>query len=185
MDTRSEIIRIGDDLLRERGYNAFSFSDISQRLHIKNASVHYHFPTKTSLGLAIIAKYEQQFRQLRQEMACRAPLEKLDAFLNVYTTAQKENKICLVGALATDLYTVDPQMQQALKRIVRQILGWLMLILKEGKAEGVFVFRAPVRTKALLVITNMIAALQLTRLTGQKDFREIKKTISNDLTNNK
>lgn len=182
MSTRSEIVRIGDALLRARGYNAFSFTDISRALHIKNASVHYYFPTKTALGLAIINVYEERFGQLRKKLSGRPVMEKLEAFFNVYIAARKEDKICLVGSLATDFYTVEPEMQQALDRLVQLILHWLMEILEEGKEDGLFFFEVPVRTKALLITTNMIAALQLTRITGTQDFREIKQTLINDLT---
>lgn len=181
MNTRSEIIRIGDALLRERGYNAFSFSDISRALDIRNASIHYHFPTKTALGLAIVAEYEERFARLRQKMEERPVMEKLEAFFNVYIAAREEDKICLVGSLATDFYTVDTGIQEALNRLVQQVLNWLIAILEGGKAEGIFFFELPVRTKALMITTNMIAALQLTRITGKKDFKEIKKTLINEL----
>ncbi|MGJ7031989.1 TetR/AcrR family transcriptional regulator [Niabella hirudinis] len=178
-------MRIGDALLRERGYNAFSFADISRQLHIKNASVHYHFPTKTALGLAIITGYEERFARLRQELAGRPVMEKLEAFFNVYIAARKEDRICLVGALATDFYTVDAAIQEALDQMVQQVLNWLMCILEEGKRTGVFFFELPVRTKALLITTNMIAALQLTRVTGKKDFDDIKQTLINELIRKK
>ncbi|MBO9617782.1 MAG: TetR/AcrR family transcriptional regulator [Niabella sp.] len=181
MDTRAAIIHIGDTLLRERGYNAFSFTDISRELDIKNASVHYHFPTKASLGVAIISEYEKAFEDLRKESAGAPALAKLRTFLKVYIAARGQNKICLVGSLATDLYTVDEAMQQALGRLVRQILSWLTAILEEGRSEGMFFFSGSARTKALLVITNMMAALQLTRVTGKKDFQEIKGAIIADL----
>ncbi|MBO9591830.1 MAG: TetR/AcrR family transcriptional regulator [Niabella sp.] len=181
MSTRSEIIRIGDALLRERGFNAFSFSDISRALQIRNASIHYHFPTKTALGLAIIAEYEERFARLRKSLKDRPVMEKLEAFFNVYIAAKEENKICLVGSLATDFYTVDAEIQEALGNIVQQVLNWLISILEEGKAQGRFFFNLPVRTKALMITTNMIAALQLTRITGKKDFKEIKQTLINEL----
>ncbi len=181
VDTRSKIIRIGDALLRERGYNAFSFSDISRELNIKNASVHYHFPTKTALGLAIIAEYEDRFTVLREKMGNRPVMEKLAAFFNVYIAARKKDRICLVGALATDFYTVDEEVQEALNGMVQQVLNWLICILEEGKTAGLFFFDLPVRTKALMITTNMIAALQLTRITGKKDFKEIKQTLVNEL----
>ncbi|MBZ4188659.1 TetR/AcrR family transcriptional regulator [Niabella beijingensis] len=182
MSTRSEILRIGDALLRARGYNAFSFTDISRSLNIRNASIHYHFPTKTVLGLAIIAEYGERLDRLREKLKDRPVMEKLEAFFNVYIAAREEDKICLVGSLATDFYTVEPEMQQALDRLVQQILHWLIGILEEGKEDGVFFFEVPVRTKALLITTNMIAALQLTRITGTQDFRAIKQTLVNDLT---
>ena len=181
LDTRTEIIQIGDSLIRERGYNAFSFSDISKHLHIKNASVHYHFPTKTALGVAIIQEHIGRLEQLKNKTANKSPLEKLKAFLSIYSTAKSENKVCIVGSMATDLYTVDPEIQDELKKLANNILKWITEILQEGKSNGVFHFIINERTKALLIITNMLASVQLTRLTNKQDFQQIKKSIIEDL----
>ena len=118
MDTKAEIIRISDSLIREKGFNAFSFSDISRQLNIRNASIHYHFPTKTALGVAVINEHLAQLDNLIKADAGKDPLKKLNAFLATYTYAKSENKICLVGSLATDLYTVEPQIQTELKKLV-------------------------------------------------------------------
>ena len=39
-DTREAIVRIGTQLIKSHGYNAFSYADISEQLQIKNAAVH-------------------------------------------------------------------------------------------------------------------------------------------------
>ena len=45
--TREKILELGENLIRTKGYNAFSYQDISSKLGIKNAAVHYYFPTKS------------------------------------------------------------------------------------------------------------------------------------------
>ena len=55
-DTRNEIIRIGNELVRSVGYNAFSYADIAKALNIKNAAIHYYFPSKSDLGVEIIER---------------------------------------------------------------------------------------------------------------------------------
>lgn len=182
MDTRAEIIRLGDSLIREKGYNAFSFTDISKQLNIKNASIHYHFPSKTDLGLAIVQEHLTRLEQLKLKTESIDPVDKLKAFLSIYSVANEENKICLVGSLATDYYTVEPKMQSELKKLADNILKWVIEILKEGKNKNVFQFNSPERIKALMIITNMLAGVQLTRLTNKEDLKEIKETIINDLT---
>ena len=181
MDTRTTIIQMGDSLIRERGYNAFSFGDISKKLDIKNASVHYHFPTKTALGIAVIREHLAGLEELKRNTAHKGPLEKLTTFLTIYSRAKSENKVCIVGALATDLYTVEPEIQHELKILTNNILKWITEILKEGKSKGVFHFNMDERAKALMIITNMLAAVQLTRLTTKRDFQQIKEQVINDL----
>ena len=63
-DTRSEIVRLASELIRSIGYNAFSYTDISQKLHIKNAAIHYYFPSKSDLGVEVeITVKEPPIRQ--------------------------------------------------------------------------------------------------------------------------
>lgn len=181
MGTRTEIISIGDSLIRDRGYNAFSFSDISKQLNIKNASIHYHFPTKTALGLAIVQEHLNRLEQLKNKTTGKSSLEKLNAFLSIYSAAKSENKICIVGSFATDLYTVEPGIQNEIKKLTNNILKWVTEILQDGKSKGVFHFSINERTKALMIITNMLAAVQLTRLTNKQDFQQIKENVINDL----
>ncbi len=57
MNTREQIIQLADTLIRERGYNAFSFYDISKKIEFKTAYIHYHFPVKLNLGVAVIERH--------------------------------------------------------------------------------------------------------------------------------
>jgi TetR/AcrR family transcriptional regulator, transcriptional repressor for nem operon len=182
MDTRAEIIKIADGFIREKSYHAFSFSDISQQINIRNASIHYHFPSKTDLGIAIIRDHQEKLAKLIEQSEAKNALEKMQSFLTIYSAARKDNQICLVGSLVTDFYTVDSRIQSELKKLAGHILLWVTQILEEGKADGLFHFTLPPRTKALMVITNMLAAVQLTRLTNTHDFERIKQTVLKDLT---
>jgi len=181
MTTRESIVRLGDQLIREKGFNAFSFYDLSKKLKIKNASIHYHFPTKTDLGLSILKDHTDRLRELIQSTTAKNPLQKLHAFLSIYERIKSEDRVCLVGSLATDLKTVDGKMANALKVLACEILNWVTDILEEGRKMKYFKFQESSRTRALLVITNMLAALQLSRLTGENDFHAIRETVLKEL----
>ena len=62
-DTRSEIVRLAGELIRSIGYNAFSYADISQKLNIKNAAIHYYFPAKSDLGVEVIRENLEAFKK--------------------------------------------------------------------------------------------------------------------------
>ncbi|MGL6067943.1 MAG: TetR/AcrR family transcriptional regulator, partial [Sediminibacterium sp.] len=68
-DTKQEILSIGRDLLKKVGYNAFSYSDISKQLNIKNAAVHYHYPTKEDLLADIVNNYIEDYKKLELGLA--------------------------------------------------------------------------------------------------------------------
>jgi len=54
--TRTKIIDAGEKLLLKNGFNGFSYADIALALGIKKSSIHYHFPSKADLGLAVIQR---------------------------------------------------------------------------------------------------------------------------------
>lgn len=181
MDTRTEIIRIGDSLIREKGYNAFSFADISKQLNIKNASVHYHFPAKSDLGVAVIEQQTEGLKQIIEKCRSKTPIEKLDKFFSIYTHIKSENKVCLVGSLATDLNTIDENIKKTLKAFSSLMLDWVTDFLEQGRNNNVFQFDGLPRTKAIMIIGNMLAIVQLSRLTNDKDFKTVKDTIKQEL----
>ncbi len=181
MNTREKIIAIGDTLIRKRGFNAFSFSDISKELNIKNASVHYHFPTKTLLVIAVIQKHLVLLEKFRQKVADETPLQKIIKFLAVYSIGKTEGKISILGALTTDYYTFDAEVQTELKILTDSTLNWLTETLKTGVKEDVFRYRIADRVKAIQIITSILGAEQLSRITYPHDFEAIKDTIINDI----
>ena len=74
MTTRDTIIQVADHLIRYKGFNAFSFKDISIAIGIKTASIHYHFPTKTDLGIATIKRHIERLEALKAELENKSPL---------------------------------------------------------------------------------------------------------------
>ncbi|GHN01509.1 TetR family transcriptional regulator [Cytophagales bacterium WSM2-2] len=183
MTTRDQIIELTDTLVRDLGYNAFSFYDISKKLKIKNASIHYYFPTKTDLGLALLETHTERLHHLQESVSAKDSTMKIKAFLSIYNVIHKEGRVCLVGSLATDLKTVDTKLAKALKIFAGEILEWVTSILEEGKKNKTFTFTEAPRTKALMVITNMLAAVQLTRLTNDRDFLTIRENVLSGIVN--
>lgn len=181
MSTRESIIQLGDELIRDKGYNAFSFYDIAKKLKIKNSSIHYYFPTKADLGLSILKDHKKKLDQLILSVYNRKPIVKLKAFLSIYATIQTEDRVCLVGSLATDYKTIDGKVGKELRSFAQAILKWVTEILEEGRSAGEFEFSGNARTKALLVIGNMLASVQLVRLTDANDFKLIQQAVINDL----
>ncbi|MDB5258717.1 MAG: TetR family transcriptional regulator [Chitinophagaceae bacterium] len=185
MTTKDTIIKLASDLILEKGFNAFSFYDLSEKMGIKTASIHYHFPSKTDLGIAVIRQQSESFIALQAATESKDALSKLEAFFSIYIRHKSQGKVCLVGSLCTDLYSLDPAIEKELKPVVEGILQWVTDILKEGKRKGVFHFSAAPRTKALLLITNMLGILQVSRITGKTDFNEVRTALLKELKTKK
>ena len=181
MTTREQIIQLADTLIRENGYNAFSFYDISKTVGIKTSSIHYHFPAKSDLGTAVIEQNIERLNLLKEKYKSKSAIENLDKFLAIYSAIKYENKVCLVGSLAPDFNTLDEKVQDKLKIFSEAMIDWVSNFLEEGRNSNVFQFEGKSRTKAILIITNMLAIVQLSRLTSDQDFETIKDTVKKEL----
>jgi len=177
--TREKIIELGENLIRTKGYNAFSYQDISTELGIKNAAVHYYFPTKENLGTSIVKTNIQRFEEMVDNMHSRGfdERQQLDTFIKIYLKSHRENKLCIIGSLGSDFETLNETTKTELKRMTEIILKWLTNILVTGKEKKIFVFNENPQSKAIMIFSSLVASLQLSRVMDKMDYKSICMTI--------
>ena len=175
MSTRERILELGENLILTKGYNAFSYQDISSELGIKNAAIHYYFPTKANLGTSIIKTNIQRFEEMVDNMHSRGfnEVQQLDTFIKIYIKSHREQKVCLVGALSPAFDTLNEVTQNELSKMIRLILEWLTNILAAGKQKGIFVFNELPENKATIIFSSLVASLQLSKAVNAIDYKNI------------
>jgi TetR/AcrR family transcriptional regulator, transcriptional repressor for nem operon len=178
-DTKQEILSIARDLMKKVGYNAFSYSDISRQLNIKNAAVHYHYPTKEDLLADIVNTYIEDYQQLEKGLtnAQMKAMDKLGVFADRYAQLIEVKSICIIGSVASDFYTLPEAVRDKVVLLTKLVLGMVANVLEKGRALGEIQFTEDADTKALLIMTNLAAGVQLARITGKQDFDHIRKAI--------
>ena len=165
-DTKKKILDLAENLLLNRGYNGFSYKNIASVLAIKNASIHYHFPTKKDLGVAVIQRARDQLNTWIQFASEKnlSSAEFLDQFFGAFIQLlQTENNICLKGALETDYHTLPLEMQKETSLYASELIQWITELLTKGREEGVFVFSGSPKDKGLLVLSSLQGAVQMAR----------------------
>ncbi len=177
--TREKIIELGENLIRSKGYNAFSYQDISAELGIKNAAIHYYFPTKENLGTSIVKTNIQRFEEMLENMHSHGFNERqqLDTFVKIYLKSHREQKLCIIGSLASDFNTLNETTKTELKRMTEIILKWLTDILVTGKEKKLFVFDEDPQSKAFIILSGMVASLQVSRVMDKMDYKNLCQTI--------
>ncbi len=182
--TREKILELGEELILTKGYNGFSYQDISTVMGIKNAAVHYYFPSKENLGLSILKTNAQRFEEMVENMQNRGfnEWQQMEAFTKVYIKSNRENKICLIGSLGTDINTLTDPMRTELQKMVDRIVSWLELTLQNGREKGLFHFSMPPREMALRILASLVAGLQLARILNKTDFKAIHQSIWEEIT---
>jgi len=86
-NTKRKILDLTEALLQDKGFNGFSYAHIAAELGVKNAAIHYHFPTKEALGCAVIQRYRDRFQLWINNSRVKdlSPIEKLDWFFGIYS----------------------------------------------------------------------------------------------------
>jgi Transcriptional regulator len=182
--TREKILELGEELILTKGYNGFSYQDISTAMGIKNAAVHYYFPSKETLGTSILKTNSQRFEEMVENMQNRGFDEwhQLESFMKIYLKSNRENKICIIGSLGTDVNTLSEPMQQELQKMVERILDWLESTLENGKSKGLFQFRISSKDQAIQILSSLVAGLQFARVLGKQAFKSIHQSIWDEIT---
>jgi len=182
--TREKILELGEELILTKGYNGFSYQDISTALGIKNAAVHYYFPSKETLGASILKTNLQRFEEMVENMTNRDFDEwhQLEAFMKIYLKSSRDSKICLIGSLGTDVNTLSEPMQMELQKMVERILTWLTETLENGSQKGLFQFRISADDQAIQILSSLVAGLQLARVLGKQAFKSIQQSIWEEIT---
>lgn len=181
--TRGKIIELGENLIRTKGYNAFSYQDISTELGIKNAAVHYYFPSKENLGTSIVKTNIQRFEEMIDNMHSRGfdEWQQLDTFIKIYIKSHREHKLCIIGSLGPDFNTLSETTKNELVKMTEIIHNWLTNVLTTGKEKKVFVFNDEPQNKATLIFSGLVASLQLSRIIDKLDYKSVCQSIIEDL----
>lgn len=166
-DTRDKILDRAADLLMSHGFNGFSYRDIATHLGVKNAAVHYHFPSKSDLALALLQEYRKVLReQTSAFMSDGGPaLPQIEGLFH-FTRAQclKGRCICPFGAFAVDYEELPAEVQSAADAFLRDSLRWLTRVLELGREQGEFRFEGDARDRAMTLFAALQGARQMERI---------------------
>lgn len=137
--TRERILDAAQELLQTQGYPAFSFRDLADRIGIKSASVHYYFPSKEDLALALLERYHARFFERLARAAKRRPAERMAAYAGLFVrTFQEGERICPGASFAADYANLPEAPRRALHLFYKENVRWLEGVLTEGVALGEF-----------------------------------------------
>ncbi len=170
MEIRDQILACAQRLVQTRGFNGFSYADIAKEVGIRKASLHYHFPTKTDLGVALLGMYAAMLDSALLNIgASSAPADKkLAAYIGIYRDSLEAERVCLGGMLASEALTLDEALLPGLKRFFARNTQWLAGILAEGKAKRIFVLSGTAANHAHMFVSALQGALILARAAGDR-----------------
>ncbi len=114
--------------MRRGGYNAVSFRDLANDTDIKSSSVHYHYPHKEDLGIALVERYSARFFDALERASKKAetPKERLQAFRSVYRMAlNNDDAICLCGLLGSEMAGLPDKLVTGVQSFFDANIRWV------------------------------------------------------------
>jgi TetR/AcrR family transcriptional repressor of nem operon len=175
-DTREEILKVAGHLLRSRGFSGFSYAHIAEQLGIKTPAIHYHFPAKADLGLALVERYRDRYRRWMDEARDQDvdPRQQLEGYVRIATRfGERGTLTCPVGAFQADWGALPDEMRPPVRALIDEIHVWLSGVLDDGRARGAFRFEGDAADMARLLAAALQGGLQNARALGDDAFTAV------------
>jgi TetR/AcrR family transcriptional repressor of nem operon len=182
--TRDLILDAAEELLQRRSYNAFSYQHIAVQLGIRNAAIHYHFPSKSDLGTALIRRYRERYQTTIQQLEANSQdtWVLLQGFFGIYQQyLDAGDMVCPGGVLGAEFSSIPAPMQEETRLMLREIYEWLISVLARGRDSGRLRFSGTPEGKALEIGCALQGALQIARCTDKDRFHLVLQQIEADL----
>ncbi|MDQ2075820.1 TetR/AcrR family transcriptional regulator [Marinimicrobium sp. ABcell2] len=141
--TADKILALAEKAMCTKGYASFSFRELAMQLGIKSASVHYHFPTKADLGLAVAKHYHHRYSEALEdiERQHRTAGERLQALVQMYrqelVTGDHMPLCCMLTA---ERQLLPEELRQELRAFYELNIHWLINATGQSKCQAAQVF---------------------------------------------
>lgn len=177
MSRRDEILAHTEELIQIHGFNGFSYQDLSSRLGIRKASIHYHFPSKEDLGIAYCDHKKQALTDFKNQLeTIPSDLERLDTYLGFFSCL-KGKGMCTINALQSDISAMPERLKEALRGITQLELEILTKILRNGREKGVFQYHVQDEAMAYVISSALKGGLQINLACDSQCFDSLLKTL--------
>ncbi len=184
MNRKDQILEVATELVQTRGYSAFSYRDLSDRLGITKASIHHHFPSKEDLGKAVAKKYNADVRAALAEVTRKSddPWVQLEGYVQfVLEIIHTQDRICAAGSVQSEINVVPKAMGKSMCRLVRYVIGWISDVIENGRDRRVMDFPGTPENQAAMIFSAAQGAMQFGRANGEKKacqvLQQVKETL--------
>lgn len=174
METEARLIDVAEALIKERGFHGFSFQDVADRVGIRKASIHYHFPSKAALGKAVVARYRAALRsnaETATALAASAPTQALVQYLvPIMAFGQVPEDTCLGAALGGEYLSLPPDLRAEIAAFFAEQQEWLSNHLAAGRTAGAYRFDGDPAQLARLILAAVEGAMLIKRTSGDRTY---------------
>lgn len=125
---KEAILAAARSAAQAHGYGGLNFRDLATAVGIKAASIHYHFPSKASLGAAVARRYwEDTAAELEAMSAGSAePADGLRRYPDIFRRSlESGNRMCLCSFMAAEFDDLPDAVKTEVQTFTDINVAWL------------------------------------------------------------
>ncbi len=173
-DKEHQILQAAEEMVRQGGYNSFSFRNIASAVGIKSSSVHYHFATKEALGVAVTKFYTDKFLDALgnpQELLEKG-IDPVGKYVEAFRAELEDNKgMCMCGMLGAEAASLPENVVKEIRTFFKRNQNWLQEAYtskgfkdKEASAKAL---QAMALLEGAMIISNTLSDLKIFDISTQ------------------
>ena len=158
-NAKEAILAAARSAAQAHGYGGLNFRDLANEVGIKAASIHYHFPSKASLGAAVARRY---WEDTAAELAAMSggSADPLHRYPDVFRRSlERGNRMCLCSFMAAEYDDLPDAVKTEIQTFTDINVAWLTkaLAAKGSAASG------PNEQRALAIFAAVTGAQLIAR----------------------
>lgn len=135
--TKELILAAARELIQRVGVNAMSYKDLSEIVGIRKASIHYHFPKKEDLIVALLTQCHVEYGAAYRKIIASGEnfRAKLMGIVDLFEASLCAGKVCVIGMLSAEYATLGEPVREAADAAIEQTVR-ILEVAFIGAAHG-------------------------------------------------
>ena len=166
-NTRDQILDVAEGMIRDAGFNAFSAREIANTIGVKSASIHYHFPTKADIGVAVTERYTQRFMEALGDPSeiSSDVAQVVSYYIDFFRRALvRDKQLCLCVVLGAESGGIPEPVGRRTQIFFERNLQWLKVALDGSNHPS----NVDVEAYAALILSSVEGALVISMSLGDR-----------------
>ncbi|MXV36740.1 MULTISPECIES: TetR/AcrR family transcriptional regulator [unclassified Saccharibacter] len=171
MPTKEKLLREAALFMKGRGYSAFSYADLAEKVGIRKASIHHHFSTKERLGELVVQRAIEDTQKYFEDVeeSSNYIVERLRAYMLLFSEGYQEKRLPLCCVLSVDMANLPDSIKKKAKIYFEIQINWLTRIVQQGREVGDIVSSCDPACAALTIFTMCEGASVVARAIENAD----------------
>ncbi|WP_066732727.1 TetR/AcrR family transcriptional regulator [Cupriavidus sp. D384] len=167
---RDQLLEHASVLIRQRGYNGFSYRDLAELVGVKTSSIHYYFPAKDDLVLEVVRLYRERSKARLAAIDTSLPLiEQAERYVGPLRNDIELNQICLAGMLSAEVLALPDAIRSYLQAHFQANETWITNLLHRAEAERGQPYPVPPQLLAKVLYGAIQNGIITARMSGSSD----------------